>query len=553
LLAMRVAWDLVLWRHFEARHPRIFRTIKQQMLAQFIQYEGLYDQHKEDQAKFWVWQRALELSFQRPLQRQLLSPAATVTGLPKLQAAFCIDVRSEPMRRALEAQDPSIQTLGFAGFFGLPLEYALSSEGYTRPQLPGLLKPSIRATQSEVSARTEAQQKALARRVAVHDAKAAAPSTFGLVEALGVGKAFSLLKNSVLADRPEHAINHIESGGRWRLSRGGENLTLNEQVQLAAGILGAMGLTANFAPWILLLGHGSRTANNPQAAALDCGACGGQTGEVNVKVLAQLLNDNDVRLGLADQGIVIPEDTRVIPGLHNTTTDAITCFGVDENESWQRWTKAATDYAQRQRASSVGIHDSNSGKIAQRFERRSRDWAEIRPEWGLVNNAAFIVAPRARTKNIDLKGRCFLHDYQWQQDADFKVLELIMTAPMVVTNWINLQYYASVTDNEKYGSGNKLLHNVVGGHIGVFEGNGGDLRIGLAKQSLHDGKHWRHQPLRLSVYIASPKAAMTRVIEQHQAVADLIRNQWLYLFHLDDDGKSMWQFVGGDWQHLDAV
>ncbi len=63
-----------------------------------------------------------------------------------------------------------------------------------------------------------------------------------------------------------------------------------------------------------------------------------------------------------------------------------------------------------------------------------------------------------------------------------------MTAPMVVTNWINLQYHASTVDNRRYGSGNKVLHNVVGGRLGVFEGNGGDLRIGLPLQSLHDGQ-----------------------------------------------------------------
>ncbi len=55
----------------------------------------------------------------------------------------------------------------------------------------------------------------------------------------------------------------------------------------------------------------------------------------------------------------------------------------------------------------------------------------------------------------------------------------IMTAPMVVTNWINLQYHASTVDPTRYGSGNTMLHNVVGGRIGVFEGNGGDLRIGM--------------------------------------------------------------------------
>jgi hypothetical protein len=54
------------------------------------------------------------------------------------------------------------------------------------------------------------------------------------------------------------------------------------------------------------------------------------------------------------------------------------------------------------------------------------------------------------------------------------VLELIMTAPVVVASWISLQYYGSSVAPEAFGGGNKLIHNVVGG-IGVVEGNGGSL------------------------------------------------------------------------------
>ena len=57
-----------------------------------------------------------------------------------------------------------------------------------------------------------------------------------------------------------------------------------------------------------------------------------------------------------------------------------------------------------------------------------------------------------------------------------------MTAPMVVAHWINLQYFTSTTDNLHFGSGNRLLHNVVGGHIGLLEGNGGELGIRPARQ-----------------------------------------------------------------------
>jgi uncharacterized protein YbcC (UPF0753/DUF2309 family) len=185
--------------------------------------------------------------------------------------------------------------------------------------------------------------------------------------------------------------------------------------------------------------------------------------------------------------------------------------------------------------------------MVKKFLARSRDWAQLRPEWGLANNASFIVAPRAFTRNIDLGGRSFLHDYSWQKDTDHAVLELIITAPMIVTNWINLQYYASVVDPVKYGSGNKMLHNVVGEHIGVFEGNGGDLRIGLPIQSVHDGDNWRHQPLRLSVFIAAPTDAISKIVNAHCAVRELLDNGWLFLFAWDVDRNTIVRYNLGSW------
>ena len=150
-----------------------------------------------------------------------------------------------------------------------------------------------------------------------------------------------------------------------------------------------------------------------------------------------------------------------------------------------------------------------------------------------LGNATFIVAPRERTREIDLAGRAFLHDYRFEEDKDFAILEMIMTGPLVVTHWINLQYYASTVDYRRYGSGNKVLHNVLGGHLGVFEGNRGDLRIGLSFQSLNDGERWMHPPLRLSVFIEAPRAAIEHVLEKHPKVNELVSNEWLHLFHVD--------------------
>jgi uncharacterized protein YbcC (UPF0753/DUF2309 family) len=178
-----------------------------------------------------------------------------------------------------------------------------------------------------------------------------------------------------------------------------------------------------------------------------------------------------------------------------------------------------------------------------RIAYRSRDWSEVRPEWALAGCQTFIAAPRHRSAGRKLKGRAFLHDYDWRQDTGFGVLELIMTAPVVVASWISLQYYGSTVAPEIFGAGNKLLHNVTGG-IGVIEGNGGVLRAGLPWQSIHDGEHYEHEPLRLSVCIEAPPEAMTDILRKHAGVRALFDNRWLYLFGLDEAGSMATRYAG---------
>ena len=172
----------------------------------------------------------------------------------------------------------------------------------------------------------------------------------------------------------------------------------------------------------------------------------------------------------------------------------------------------------------------------------------MRPEWALAGCNSFIAAPRARTSGKNLAGRAFLHDYQWKPDRDFGILELILTAPVVVASWISLQYYGSTVAPEVFGGGNKLLHNVVGG-IGVVEGSGGVMRAGLPWQSVHDGERYVHEPLRMSVCIEAPREAMTDILARHPAVRALFDNHWLHLFALDDAGRMAWRYSGDlDWE-----
>ena len=373
-----------------------------------------------------------------------------------------------------------------------------------------------------------------------------------MVESMGWWYAFKMFKQTLFSKRQAHPASRLTPNTGWQLTQHGLALTDQDKANLARGILDTIKLTT-YAPIVMLVGHGSHTSNNLHAAGLECGACGGQSGEINVRVLASLLNDNTVRALLSKMGVAIPSDTHFIAALHNTTTDQLTCFdplegAKDLNSKLTNWFEKAQYLAQQERAAKLdsSLLKASDKQRSKAFTKRANDWSQVSPEWGLANNHAFIIAPRQQTRHLDLQGRSFLHDYDQNNDPGFSILERILTAPMLVTHWINMQYNLSVTDNLKFGCGNKVLHNAVGGNIGVFEGNGGDLRIGLSMQSLHNGQQWMHTPVRLAVYVAAPKTAIEQITAKHDIVRQLIDNGWLYLFHWE--GDNIQRFYQQQWQ-----
>jgi uncharacterized protein YbcC (UPF0753/DUF2309 family) len=570
LLAIRLAWgallleckdDLAANQAFKAlqqawsKAPAVLKDAEQALLIDEL------------------WQVALEIGYQRALAQRLLGASGSALGPQEIevQAAFCIDVRSEPLRRALEAAWPAVQTLGFAGFFGLPVAYTPLATEARRPQLPGLLAPTIEVTDCMVrsdAARCEADavlQSAASRsrriRLALKDQWRAASrwpgAAFSFVETAGFGY-LGKLGNWIFPSKQARARDDMEGlPSRYRAICRPQlaGLDLDAKVGLASSVLHAMGLDRHLAPLVLLVGHGSQSANNAHVAALDCGACCGQTGEVNARSLAQLLNEPAVREGLRTRGLALPGSTVFVAALHNTTTDEIEGFDLDlvPQAARTRWERLqgvfaqACDQVRRERAPSLQLDPSAPhGELLGQMRRRANDGAQTRPEWGLTGNAAFLIAPRHRSRGVVLGGRCFLHDYDAGQDGDGSVLELLLTAPMLVTHWINWQYHASTCDPMRLGSGNKVLHNVVGGNLGVFEGNGGDLRIGLSRQSLHDGERWLHEPMRLTVIIDAPEEAIEVVIRKHAVVRQLLENGWLHLWRFESSGFA--RYERGNWR-----
>jgi uncharacterized protein len=569
LLAIRLAWGVILLNCID--NGTATRTITA-LRAAWQAAPQRIEQAAHDLMVDEVWQTALEVGYQRTLATQLTRAAGVQQDAVDIeaQAAFCIDVRSEPLRRALEEANPAIRTIGFAGFFGLPIAYTPLASKARRPQLPGLLAPAMEVTDriqapggddAALSEGARQSRQNHVARAAQWDAGSRWPgAAFSLVEAAGIGY---LGKLAQWLRPPAKARARDDLAGlptRYRALCRPHIVGLDTQakVTLASGILHAMGLGRDIAPLVVLVGHGSQSANNAHAAGLDCGACCGQTGEVNARSLARLLNESAVRDGLRAEGLPIPPETSFVAALHNTTTDEIEAFDLDllPSAAQARWRRLAQAFARasaqvrRARAPSLRIdaHAPDATLLAT-LRRRANDGAQTRPEWGLAGNAAFVIAPRSRTRGADLAGRSFLQDYDASLDPDGSLLELLMTAPMLVAHWINWQYHASRCDPLRLGSGNKLLHNVVGGQIGVFEGNGGDLRIGLARQSLHDGHDWMHEPLRLTVVIDAPAKAIEQVIHKHDVVRQLVEHGWLHLWRFGLSGLQRYQHA--DWRNID--
>lgn len=535
---------------------------------------------KESDDGFWVKKVLAKLKSNEDFYRQkllsLLLPEVKKEIAPvtrkNAQLVFCIDVRSEPFRRAIESLG-AYETFGFAGFFGLPVRVDELDSNKNKDCCPVLLKPKYAIKEMPAAANKDDFEHYRRGKALINGCKNLyaqlknnVSTPFALVESLGLWCGLNMALKSLSPKLSKHSVSAfkgwlkptIATKVAYELSEtdAEQGLSLQEQISYAATVLRLMGLTSGFAKLIILCGHGSTTENNPYASALDCGACGGNHGGINARLLASILNKPDVRRGLEDCGMHIPLDTVFYGALHNTTTDGVALYTEEAPKpiypellnQFQNDLKEAKLITNKERG--VKLDSCTPHKD---IARRSMDWSETRPEWGLARNAAFIVAPRHLTKSISLDGRCFLHSYRFEQDHDGTLLETILTAPMVVAEWINTQYLFSTLDNVAFGSGSKITHNVVG-TIGVMQGNGSDLMHGLPLQSVMScDKEAYHEPQRLLTVVYAPKEMVSQVIQKHSILKTLFFNQWVHLVVIDPTNQASYQLNPlGEWIALES-
>ncbi|GJL54259.1 MAG: hypothetical protein NPIRA02_13910 [Nitrospirales bacterium] len=545
-----------------------------------------------------VWLEAYEENFRRDFLQKLASHQggdSTEHIRPQAQLVFCIDVRSESFRRHIEAQGP-YETFGFAGFFGIPISHQAFDSEERAILCPVLLSPNHAVSEQPRSGEHEALQKyssgtrwqQLGHRL-FHDLKHNPVGSLMLIDLLGVFFSVGLV-GKTLVQKPFHAF--ISAMQRWvrtpvptqisvsppadsqhpeqqdskakalppELAHG---FTLTEQATFIENGLRAMGLTKNFGRFVVLCGHGSETDNNPYYGALDCGACGGNPGDVNARVFATMANNPAVRKILHENGLAIPDDTWFLPGKHNTTTDRVIFYDIEELPM-----SHVTDLRELQK----GLEYAGMNQALERcqripqtptslspeqafthVERRSFDWANPRPEWGLAGNAVFLIGRRTLTKGHDLGGRVFLHSYDPLSDNEGAILEKIMTAPLIVGEWINTGYYFSGVDPWHYGSGSKVLHNVVSG-VGVMLGSQSDLQMGFPLQTVNDGETHYHEPMRLLAIIEASPHIISSIIHKHDILQQLFHNQWMNLVALDPktcerhryNPDATWEVIHGE-------
>ncbi|RZI46365.1 DUF2309 domain-containing protein [Rickettsiales endosymbiont of Peranema trichophorum] len=488
----------------------------------------------------------LEVNYRTALFRELSKEAVEDLDLERvdeIQLVFCMDVRAEPFRKALEGRG-NYNTFSVAGFFGVPVQIANKVTGTQYNSCPVLLLPShvvdeLPCNDKDYNEDRQSYKMVVTFKRLYQSLKYTSTTPFALAEGLGMMAGLLMVLRSLtplLASRLQaFLMRFIRRPINTKLVM--DRLSLEDRVLCAETLLKMMGLTKNFATIVVFCGHGSTTQNNPYATGLDCGACGAKHGGPNARIIVDILNDIEVRTQLFKSGIKIPKETIFVAAEHDTTTDAVTFYDVEKCEALhplkleklRRDLKHAREVNNLRRLRSIA-GDITPDKATYCALRRSQDWSEARPEWGLAGNKALIVGPRHITRNIDLKGECFLHSYYYRCDSkEGALLGTILGASMVVAHWINSQYLFATLDNVAYGSGSKITKNITG-KMGVIQGNASDLMTGLPLQSLYiDDVKPYHKPQRLTTIVYAPRELIDLVIRGQQIPQRLFCNGWVHL------------------------
>ena len=512
-----------------------------------------------------VWHEALEWSLHSELLLALKTsqPFTSKITTPTAQALFCIDDRECSIRRNLEEVNPNIETFGAAGFFGIDFFYQGLDDAYPVAQCPNIITPKhlIKESTDKPIPVANPQLKQITH---MHFTAHSMLRGWFYTQTLGIGYAARMAWDVF---RPGstvpkiRALSEVDSHSQLHLLRESDEPTpeghllgfsLTEMADKLTGLLRNIGLTDHFAPLVVVVAHGSSSVNNPHFAAYDCGACSGKPGAPNARAFAWMANHEPVREILRERGIYIPDSTRFIAALHNTSRDEITYFDLHLLEehpapslaTFQANMTEALDRNAAERCRWFELAPQKGGNVIAHNHVRERATSifEPRPEYNHSNNLYAIVGRRQLTRDLFMDRRAFLHSYNPQTDADGEIMAKILGAVIPVCGGINLEYLFSRIDNSVYGAGTKLPHNVIG-LLGVANGVEGDLRTGLPHQMIEV-----HQPARLLIVIEQTTDIVDKTISKLGALSEWLDNEWVRLASCHPDTHELHLYSVKGWE-----
>ena len=526
----------------------------------------LFENFEEDYSwklKRW-WQECFEYSYFDEVLIGLKGKSKSSSKQVEdssFQAFFCIDDREESIRRHIEFLDPNCATFGTPAHFNLQIKYKPFKGKFATQVCPGVFHPT-HIILEEKDFHESKKDYYFNKRSHGFVGGWIVSQTLGFWSAL---KLFVNVLRPTMSPGHSSSFEHMHSKSNLVYEKNGRADEMNcqvgfsipEMVEIVSAELKRTGLTKDFAPLVYLFGHGGSSTNNPYYAGYNCGACSGRPSSVNSRVFARMANRDDVRNGLINEDVHIPESTQFIAGLHDTTRDEFAFYDEDNlndrnkelhKNNKKLFLEALENNAKERARQFISIDVTKSKKsIHKKVKERSVALFEPRPELNHSNNCLCIVGSRKLTRNLFLDQRAFLNSYDYKSDPNGAKLIDILNAATPVCGGINLEYYFSRVDNENFGAGSKLPHNVVGLY-GVSNGIEGDLRTGLPIQMVEV-----HDPLRLMMVVEQSPSVVLEVLKKNEATFEWYKNEWVKLAVIEPQTSEIFIFRNGEFELYESI